>query len=53
MNTLNRGVLKTGDIKDKVLGKIGSDGGEKIEFEGNGVEDIYKLDRRLLTLAPN
>ena len=45
VDKLNEGVLKTGGIQDKALGKIGSDGGENIEFEGNGVEDRYKLDR--------
>ena len=53
VNKLNGGVLKTGDIQDKVLGKIGSDGGENNEFAGNRVEDRYKQDLRLLTLAPN
>ena len=53
VNKLNEGVLKAGDIQDKVLGKIGSDGGENNEFVGNGVEDRYKQDLRLLTLAPN
>ena len=53
VNKLNGGVLKTGDFQDKVLGKIGSDGGENNELVGNGVEDRYKQDRRLLTLAPN
>ena len=50
---LNEGVLNAGDTQDKVLGKIGSDGGENNEFVGNGVEDRYKQDLRLLTLAPN
>ena len=53
VNKLNGGILKTGDIQDKVLGKIDSDGGENNEFVGNGVEDRYKQDQRLLTLAPN
>ena len=52
-NKLNGGVLKTGYIQDKLLGKIGSDGGENNELVGNGVEDRYKQDRRLLILAPN
>ena len=53
VNKLNGGVLKTGDIQDKVLVNIGSDGGENNELVGNGLEDRYKQDRRLLTLAPN
>ena len=53
VNKLNGGVLKTGGIQDKVLGKIGSDGEENNEFVGNGIKDRYKQDRRLLTLAPN
>ena len=53
VNKLNGGVLKTGDIQDKVLGMMCSHGGENNEFVDNGVEDRYKQDRRLLTLAPN
>ena len=53
VNKLNGGVLKTGDIQDKVLGKICSYGGENNEFVYNGAEDRYKQDRRLLTLAPS
>ena len=53
VNKLNGGVLKTGDIQDKVLEKIGSDGRENNELVGNRVEDKYKQDRRLLTLALN
>ena len=45
VNKLNGGVLKTGDNQDKLLGKIGSDGGENIELVDNGVEDRYKQDR--------
>ena len=50
---LNGGVLKIGDVQDKVTGKIDSDDGENNEFVGNGVNDRYKQDRRLLTLASN
>ena len=53
VNKLNGGVLKREDIQDKGLGKIVSDGGENNEFVGSRLEDRYKQDRRLLTLAPN
>ena len=53
VNKLNGGVLKIGDVQDKVTGKIDSDDGENNEFVGNGVNDRYKQDRRLLTLASN
>ena len=43
VNKLSGGVLKTGDIQDKVIGKIGSDGGENNELVGNGVDNRYKL----------
>ena len=43
VNKLNGGVLKTGDIQDKVIGKIGSDGGENNELVGSGIDNRYKL----------
>ena len=42
VNKLNGGVLETGYIQDKVLGKIGSDSRENNELVGNRVEDKYE-----------